>query len=235
MKWLRLALVCLMAGCLGMAADAPDNPRTAAGQASQKVAPAPVPPVMRDTDQDTGDVVVQLPGAAAPKAEALKDEPAAAVTPPEPSKASGIAPAAIAPHPSPKVFYPPAFEQNSAVFCQKMIGQWTEDDARFLLGQPIRQRPAYGDNQTVNGHIFAFSDPTGRYKELELDFESGTGLLRTVFVYPLNMTWQECRRQWGGEVSATEANKGRKFYSYMDRRLDVLVDPSGKVISLGLY
>jgi hypothetical protein len=49
------------------------------------------------------------------------------------------------------------------------------------------------------------------------------------------MTWQECRRQWGGEVSATEANKGRKFYSYVDRRLDVLVDAAGKVISLGLY
>jgi hypothetical protein len=49
------------------------------------------------------------------------------------------------------------------------------------------------------------------------------------------MTWQDCRRQWGGEVSATEAAKGRKFYSYVDRRLDVLVDSAGKVISLGLY
>ena len=29
--------------------------------------------------------------------------------------------------------------------------------------------------------------------------------------------------------------KGRKFYSYVNRRLDVLVDPAGKVISLGLY
>jgi len=116
-----------------------------------------------------------------------------------------------------------------------MIGQWSADDASFLLGQPLRQRPAYGDNQSVNGQIYAFADPTGRYRELELDFESGSGLLRTVFVYPQNMSWQDCRRQWSGAVNATEANKGRKFYSYMDRRLDVLVDSAGKVISLGLY
>jgi hypothetical protein len=45
----------------------------------------------------------------------------------------------------------------------------------------------------------------------------------------------ECRRQWGANVSAAEANKGRRFYSYMNRRLDVLVDQGGKVISLGLY
>ena len=33
----------------------------------------------------------------------------------------------------------------------------------------------------------------------------------------------------------TAANKGRKFYSYLDRHLDVLVDTGGNVISLGLY
>ena len=213
--------ICLMAGWLAMAADLPDRPKTGA---------APVPPVLRNQDQDQQpeDVVVLLPGAPASKPEA---RPGSA----DSSKPGGPAPpGGTASRNSTKVF-PPAFEQNSAIFCQKMIGEWTADDASFLLGQPLRQRPAYGDNQSVNGRIYAFPDPTGRYKELELDFESGTGLLRTVFVYPQNMTWQECRRQWGGEVSATEANKGRKFYSYMDRRLDVLVDSAGKVISLGLY
>ncbi len=164
------------------------------------------------------------------KPEAAKPAPAASTKP------GGLAtPTETAPRNSTKVSYPPAFEQNSALFCQKMIGQWSADDASFLLGQPLRQRPAYGDNQSVNGQIYAFADPTGRYRELELDFESGSGLLRTVFVYPQNMSWQDCRRQWSGAVSATEANKGRKFYSYMDRRLDVLVDSAGKVISLGLY
>jgi hypothetical protein len=56
-----------------------------------------------------------------------------------------------------------------------------------------------------------------------------------VFVYPWKLTWLECRRIWGANVNSTEANKGRKFYSYINRRLDVLVDPGGKVISLGLY
>ena len=226
MRRVSLVPLCLMAAWLAMAADSPDGPR---------IASAPVPPVLRG--EDAPDVEVLLPGKAAPQMETPKPKPTAetpvAVAAPTPAEAPK--PGGPAPRSSTKVFYPPAFEQNSALFCQKMIGQWTADDARFLLGQPVHQRPAYGDNQTVNGQIYAFSDPTGRYKELELDFESGTGLLRTVFVYPLNMTWQECRRQWSGEVSATEANKGRKFYSYMDRRLDVLVDPAGKVISLGLY
>jgi hypothetical protein len=210
-----------MAGWLAMAAESPDRPKTGS---------APVPPVLRNQDADPDDVVVFLPGAPASKPEAAKPAQAASTKPGGPAT-----PTETAPRNSTKVIYPPAFEQNSALFCQKMIGQWSADDARFLLGQPLRQRPAYGDNQSVNGQIFAFADPTGRYRELELDFESGTGLLRTVFVYPQNMSWQDCRRQWSGEVSATEANKGRKFYSYMDRRLDVLVDSAGKVISLGLY
>lgn len=223
MRRVSLVPICLMAGWLAMAANAPDNGRTASN---------PAPTAMRDQDQ--GDVVVQLPGTPAQETGAGRSGLAAAVA--ESSKpGSNATPASNALRNSTKLFYPPAFEQNSALFCQKMIGEWTADDARFLLGQPVRERPAYGDNQTINGRIYAFPDPTGRYKELELDFESGTGLLRTVFVYPQNMTWQECRRQWGGEVSATEANKGRKFYSYMDRRLDVLVDPAGRVISLGLY
>jgi hypothetical protein len=215
--------VCLMAGWLAIAADSPDRSKTGS---------APVPPVLRnqDPDQQQEDVVVRLPGAPASPTDAAKPAPAESTKPSGPAASDGTAP-----RNSTKVFYPPAFEQNSALFCQKMIGEWTADDARFLLGQPVRQRPAYGDNQSVNGQIYAFPDPTGRYRELELDFESGSGLLRTVFVYPQNMTWQDCRRQWGGEVSATEANKGRKFYSYVDRRLDVLVDSGGKVISLGLY
>jgi len=41
--------------------------------------------------------------------------------------------------------------------------------------------------------------------------------------------------RWHGDVSAADAPQGRKFYSYANRRLDVLVDAQGKVISLGLY
>ena len=87
----------------------------------------------------------------------------------------------------------------------------------------------------MNGTIYAFNDPTSKYKELELDFDLQSGTLRTVFVYPPRLTWQQCRRLWNGPVAAADAAQGRKFYSYTNRRLDVLVDPAGKVISLGWY
>lgn len=127
------------------------------------------------------------------------------------------------------------FEKESASFLQKQLGRWGIYDAQALLGKPLRQRVAVDDDEVENGRILAYTDPTGRYKELELDFDKRTGLLRTVYAYPLDLTWQECRRLWGSDATATEANKGRIFYSYQDRRLDVLVAPGGKVISLGLY
>jgi len=155
------------------------------------------------------------------------------VTPPAaPSGKTG--PTSLAPglH---KPAYPAGFAQESAVFCQKRISHWTIADARAVLGEPERQRPAIADDSTEDGTIYAFRDPTRRYKEMELDFGKENGLLRSVFVYPWNLTWQDCRKLWGANVSATEGNKGRTFYSYVNRHLDVLVDHDGKVISLGLY
>ena len=131
--------------------------------------------------------------------------------------------------------YPPEFERDSAAFLNQQIGIWQQVDAQVLLGEPIRQRSSFADDETVNGQILAFSDPTSRYNELELDFDRDTGLLRTLFVYPQNMTWQDCRQTFGTNARSTQANKGRTFYSYFDRRLDVLVDSAGKVISLGMY
>jgi hypothetical protein len=131
----------------------------------------------------------------------------------------------------------PALEigREVAAYCQKQIGHWKESDARKLLGEPTRHRPAYDEKRAVNGTIYSFNDPTSKYKELELDFDRQSGTLRTVFVYPPRLTWQECRRLWNGPVSAADAAQGRKFYSYTNRRLDVLVDPAGRVISLGWY
>jgi len=131
--------------------------------------------------------------------------------------------------------YPAGFDSDSALFCQAMIGAWTEAEAQALLGEPSRQRLAIGEDQSETGLILAFADPTGHYQELELDFANETGVLRGVFAYPWKMTWQECRGLWGADVLARKANQGRTFYSYLNRRLDVLVDPAGKVISLGLY
>ena len=130
---------------------------------------------------------------------------------------------------------PADLQSESGVFCQKRIGVWTEAKFRELFGSPYRQRPALDEAKTEIGHIYAFSDPSHRYREFELDFDNATGLLRAVYVYPWKMTWQECQRRWGTAVSAAETSQGRKFYSYADRHLDVLVDPNGAVINLGLY
>ena len=210
-------------------------------------------PVLR-SEEPEGDVIVRLPGPApappaappASPAHAAKaanpGETATAKAAPSTAAAAGLAalnsrqpPAEDSQRPFLRHIYPPSFEADSAVFCQKLIGHWREDDARFLLGEPVRQRPAFDAANQENGEIFAFTDPTGRYKELELDFESETGTLRTVFAYPFHMTWTDCRRVWGSNVTATTAAQGRKFYSYLNRRMDVLVDTGGKVISVGLY
>lgn len=137
--------------------------------------------------------------------------------------------------PAPKPILPPDFERDSAAYCQRRIGEWGEPDAYNLFGKALRRRVAAGDGKDGGGLIFAFADPTGKYREIELDFAADTGLLRSLFVYPWQMTWADAQRQWGTNVSAAQANKGRTFYSYQNRRLDVLVDPDGKVVSLGLY
>ena len=148
--------------------------------------------------------------------------------PPKPTAATRV-PA------GPKVAARADFDRDAAQFCQKQIGRWKQSDARNLLGKPLRERPALDEKKLVNGRIYAFSDPSGRNKELELDFDVATGSLRTVFVYPTQMTWRECLARWTGKVTSTDAQQGRTFHSYVNRRLDVLVDQKGKVISLGMY
>jgi hypothetical protein len=146
-------------------------------------------------------------------------------------------PLPVRPIPAPTAKPSPVLDtgQEVAAYCQKQIGHWKESDARKLLGEPKRHRAAYDENKAVNGTIYAFDDPTSKYKQLELDFDLKSGVLRTVFVYPPRLTWQECRLVWNGPVAVADAAQGRKFYSYTNRHLDVLVDAAGKVISLGWY
>ena len=146
-------------------------------------------------------------------------------------------PPPVAPAPPaerPKVDLPDAFKTDSSSYLQKYIGVWKKSDAQKLLGEPSRQRPVY-DIKGVHGQIYGYPDPSDRYKELELDFDTDTGTLRTVFAYPKQMTWEDCRKLWGSTVNTTHTKNGRTFYSYLNRKLDVLVDNGGKVISLGLY
>ena len=134
----------------------------------------------------------------------------------------------------PKPDLPDAFKADSSLFLQGLIGKWKKSNADALMGAPVRERNAL-DNKAVTGHVYAYPDPSGHYRELELDFDSDSGLLQSVFAYPKEMTWQDCRKQWGDEFNSTRAKNGRMFYSFLNRKLDVLVDHGGKVISLGLY
>jgi len=179
-------------------------------------------------------IVVTLPGPPAPIAAAPQAEPpkAAETAVPQPPPPSDDHPPVLR---RAVRLYPAGFDSDSALFCQAMIGVWTEANAQALLGEPSRQRLAIGEDQSESGLIFTFSDPTGHYQELELDFSNATGVLRSVYAYPWKMTWEECRGLWGAHVMARKANLGRTFYSYLNRRLDVLVASTRRVISLGLY
>ena len=172
-----------------------------------------------EPSEDTG--VVMLPGAPVHRAAPPKPEPAPPDPPPPATE-------------RPKVALPDAFKADSSLYLQGFIGTWKKADADQLLGGPTRQRPVY-DIKGIHGQIYAYGDPSDRYKELELDFDTDTGSLRTVFAYPKQMTWDDCRKLWGATVNTTHTKNGRSFYSYLNRKLDVLVDGGGKVISLGLY
>jgi hypothetical protein len=247
MRYLRLCLMIVTASGLILAAggddgNKPSAPNPDATRLANAESHRPLPPVLR-SPEPSDSIVVRLPGArpaisqsapsAAPQAVAKVTEPPTKLDPPPPGALDDPGKPYL--RRVPKTVYPPNFEKDSALYCQKLIGQWNLEEATMLLGEPHGSRPAFDDRQKENGTIFVFTDPTSRYRQIELDFEAETGNLRTVFGYPWSLTWVECRRQWGANVSAAEANKGRKFYSYLNRRLDVLVDQGGKVISLGLY
>ncbi len=250
MKWFRLIGTATLASQLVLSA-ATSDPATitegARGGSGSVKLTATLPPVLRPLEPADSRRVM-LPGparstkppVAAPK---LKTElPVAKMAKlstrlvEDPILRQPLPRLAVTAPPTPvKPAMPPEFEREVAVYCQKQIGHWKESDARAMLGHPKRQRPAYDEKKSVSGVIYAFADPTGHYQDLELDFDRDSGNLRTVFVYPLHLTWQDCRRQWTGPFTSADAKQGRMFYSYTNRRLDVLVDVSGKVVSLGWY
>lgn len=250
MTWFRLMCLAAVAFQLAGSGLAADH---AAANTADSASPQKLPPVLRPSEPpDSGQIVLPGPPASAPKKTTVVAPAAKVATPPakpvevtvprQPLPLSGPPPVTAAAQAVPVAPALPAkpsprleIGNEVAGYCQKQIGRWKESDARKLLGEPKRHRPAYDENRAVNGTIYAFNDPTSKYKELELDFDLKSGTLRTVFVYPPRLTWQQCRRVWSGPVAAADAAQGRKFYSYTNRRLDVLVDPAGKVISLGWY
>jgi hypothetical protein len=235
MRYFRLFPVALLVCQVVWGTDpAPRSDSSDGSVVTAASARATVPRVLQQAEP-VDDVILVLPGTspkAAPAASAMASAaPSSTIVVKDPPRPDPDRPFLR----RPKRNLPDDFVEDSAAYLHERLGTWDEAAARELLGEPIDSRPAYDDDAAVNGRIDSFSDPTGRYKQLELDFDQASGHLRTVFVYPYSMTWAECRQELGANVQATEANKGRIFYSYADRRLDVLVDPSGKVISLGMY
>ena len=232
MRYFRLIVMAALACGLIWGADGPNRASDGDGnRLTNAGASVVLPPVLRPTEAGD-DVVVTLPG---PPAKAMA---VVAPVPPPSTIVRKTPPPADPERPifrRPKQIYPEGFEKDAANYLHQRLGVMTEAEAKDLLGEALNSRPAYDDDKTVNGRIYSFADPTGHFKQFELDFDKKAGQLRTVFVYPLQMTWMECRKTFGTNVRATPANKGRTFYSYLNRRMDFLVDPSGKVISLGMY
>src|SRR5215472_14407114 len=78
---------------------------------------------------------------------------------------------------------PAELKAESAIYLQRRLGDWQIRDARAILGEPRRRRDAYQDG-AVTGDIYAFRDPTNRYREFELLFDRQNKTLRSAFIYP---------------------------------------------------
>jgi hypothetical protein len=135
--------------------------------------------------------------------------------------------------PTPKVSE--EMKKASFVYLGTKIGKWNQADAEAELGPPLRHRFAYDQNQQMTGDIYAYSDPTKSLREFELDYDVKTKLLTNLYGFPWDMSWEQCKSLWGENARLMRNANGTKFYLYRDRKLNVLLDKSGKVISLGAY
>jgi hypothetical protein len=123
-------------------------------------------------------------------------------------------------------------EKGSFMFLEKKLHVWTVEDSSKYLGSPLRKRTSTGQKPA---EIYAYPDPTSQFREFELAFEIGTPQLNGVFAYPWNLTWDECKATWGSDVRTIKYDDGTRFYAYKKRRLNVLVNKNGSVISIGVY
>lgn len=114
---------------------------------------------------------------------------------------------------------------------------WSEQDARAVMGDPFAHRYAYDQVQNVTGDFYSFHDPTMNLDCIDLGFESKTNRLTDVYLYPkAAITWEDCKKAWGDDVTVTTNPDGSRFtVLYNNRRLNVLLDRNDRVISLGLY
>lgn len=116
--------------------------------------------------------------------------------------------------------------KSVAAFLDARLRVWTVSDARSVLGAP----------HAVTAGAYTFADPTGQFDHVELRFDGDSNLLSHVNLFPIHMSWQQCKELWGDNTTAVHFRDGTiQFQSYKDRRLTVYLDKNGNVISLGLY
>src|SRR5581483_3220896 len=128
---------------------------------------------------------------------------------------------------------PDAMKENPGAYLEKQLRVWTPENARLVLGEPIRHRYSYAQDR-IDGDINAYTDPTRLFREFELRFDKAN-MLTNVFVYPWSMTWEQCKQLWGEKTKTIKNTDGTRFYMYKNRRLNVLVNRDGSVISFGVY
>ena len=129
---------------------------------------------------------------------------------------------------------PEEMKKGAFAFLEKKMGIWHLDDARHLLGEPIRQRDALVGTQ-VDGEIYSSPDPTKGMREFELNF-SKAGVLRAVYAYPLTpTTLKGLEAFWGRNYREKKNANGTRTYMYTDRRLIIVTDNHGNVVNLGVY
>lgn len=127
------------------------------------------------------------------------------------------------------------FAENPVVFLQKRLRTWTPLEVDAIAGAPMGHRYAYDQAKNIVGDIFAYPDPSNDNDKIECRFDRVTRKLQNLIVFPRNLTWEECRKNWGDKATVTEGSEGRQFYEYQDRHLFVLVDKSGRVLNLTIY
>jgi len=117
-------------------------------------------------------------------------------------------------------------------YLEHQFGLWTLEDSKVLLGDPHGHRFGAGDPIP---EIWAYDDPTKFARQIELVFDGRTKKLHDFYIYPINVTWNDCKTLWGNNVRTQKNADGTRFHLYKDRHLNVLVSPNDTVISFGVY
>ena len=176
MKWFRLVCLAAVAGQWvgsGAAAD-----RAATGPEGPGTTPKLAPVLRPSEPSDSGQVMLPGPPPAAPAPKPVISAPPAAKLAPPPAKhvedavlrrppAPPVVPVAPA-KPSPLV----EIGREVAAHCQKQIGHWKEGDARKLLGEPRRHRPAYDEKHVGERHHLRLCRPHQQVQGARTRFRS---------------------------------------------------------------